>query len=190
MENKNIRKMVVGMLLASLFVPLVAAADSGFYVGASAGGATVEAELGDTGIPNFPASLDDDDLAYKLFAGYLFDLPFMFAAVEGGYTDFGKPGISALGEKLTFDTSGINLWGIAGIEIGPVDLFAKLGYINWDADISGLGARANDSGNDPGFGAGLSFGIGPVSVRGEYEVYKLDDADISMLSVGLVYLFD
>ena len=34
------------------------------------------------------------------------------------------------------------------------------------------------------------FGLGSLSVRGEYEVYDVDDADVSMLSLGLVYQFD
>lgn len=165
-------------------------ADSGFYIGGSAGGATIEASIGDTGIPGIPSSLDEDDTAYKLFAGYQFDLPFFFLAAEGGYVDLGKPEISVLEQNLSFDFTGLSLWAIAGLEIGPVDLFAKLGYIDWDVKASGLGQGIKDNGWDPGYGAGLSIGVGPVSIRGEYELYDLNNADVSMLSVGVVYLFD
>lgn len=184
------KKHVAGIACALVAMPLTAVADSGFYVGGSVGGAAIEANIGDTGIPGLPASLDEDDIAYKFFLGYTFDLPVVYFAAEAGYIDFGKPEIGVLSERITLDTTGFNMWGIAGIEAGPVDLFAKLGYISWEVDVSGLGAGLSEDGNDPAYGLGLSFGLGPVSVRGEYEVYDLDDADVSMLSVGVVYQFD
>jgi hypothetical protein len=190
MKAGSNRKHVVGIACVLVMTPLAAAADSGFYVGGSAGGATLEANIGDTGIPGLPASLDEDDTAYKFFLGYTLDLPVVYFAAEAGYVDFGKPEINVLSEQITLDTTGFNMWGIAGIEAGPLDLFAKLGYIAWEVDVSGLDGRISDDGYDPGYGLGLSFGLGPVSVRGEYEVYDLDDADVSMLSVGVVYQFD
>jgi hypothetical protein len=184
------RETLLLLSLTLLLAPWSAVADSGFYVGGSAGGATVEATIGDSGIPGLPTSLDEDDTAYKFFAGYTFDLPFFYFSAEAGYVDFGKPEINVLEERITLDTTGFNLWGIAGVEVGPVDLFAKLGYISWEVDASVFGQRLGDDGNDPGYGLGLSFGLGPVSIRGEYETYDLDGADLSMLSVGVVYLFD
>ena len=52
------------------------------------------------------------------------------------------------------------------------------------------GQSLSDDGSDMGYGLGLSFGLGSVSVRGEYEVYDVEDADVSMLSLGVVYQFD
>ncbi|MDH3336436.1 MAG: outer membrane beta-barrel protein [Gammaproteobacteria bacterium] len=178
------------MLLIVAFAPFAALADSGFYVGGSIGGATIEANLGDTGIPGVPSDIDEDDTAYKVFVGYNFDLPSIVLGVEAGYVDFGEPNIDVLGEDLLIDTTGINLWGIVALEAGPVDLFAKLGYISWDADFQLVTERASESGSDVGYGLGLAFNAGPIQIRGEYEVYDLDDADASMLSVGLVYQFD
>ncbi len=187
----GVMKICVCMLICqSMLGPLTAWADSGFYVGGSAGGAAIEASIGDTGIPGIPSSFDEDETAYKLFAGYQFDMPFFFLAAEGGYVDLGKPTISVLETNVSFDFTGLNLWAIAGLELGPVDLFAKLGYIDWDVKASGLGQGIKDNGWDPGYGAGLSVGVGPISIRGEYEFYDLNNADVSMLSVGVVYLFD
>jgi hypothetical protein len=50
--------------------------------------------------------------------------------------------------------------------------------------------RASESGSDVGYGLGLVFNADPIPIRGEYEVYDLDDADASMLSVGLDHQFD
>lgn len=189
--NNAVSKSALAVFLSTFaFVPMAANADSGMYIGGSVGGATVEAEFGDTGIPGFPTSLDEDDTAFKVFAGYTFDLPAIDLAVEAGYIDFGGSDIDVLGQNVKLEPTGINLWGIAGVDAGPIDLFAKLGYIAWDLELSALGNSASEDGSDLGYGLGLSFGLGAIKVRGEYEVYDLDDADVSMLSVGLVFQFD
>ncbi len=41
-----------------------------------------------------------------------------------------------------------------------------------------------------GYGIGIAFGLGGVQVRGEYEVFEIDDADVDMISIGFSYLFD
>ena len=180
---------IAGAGLVVLCAPGLAAADSGFYIGAGAGGATIEAELGDTGIPGIPSSIDEDDTATKFFAGYTFDLPFFDIAIEAGYVDFGQPDIDILGNELTFDTTGVNAWGIATFNAGLIDIYGKLGLIAWEADANFLGDSASEDGTDPGYGIGAAFGLGPLEIRGEYEVYDLDDADVSMLSVGVLYRF-
>ena len=176
-------------LLAIVFVPFVANAESGFYVGAGFGGANIDAELGDTGFPGIPSSIDEDDTAYKVFVGYNFDLPSVILSVEAGYVDFGEPDVDLNVGELVIDPTGIHLWGIAALEAGPVDLFAKLGYISWDVDFDFLDESASDDGNDIGYGLGLAFNAGPVQIRGEYELYDLDDADASMASLSLIYQF-
>ena len=182
------------LIFAIGFLPLAANADSGFYIGGAAGGATLEAELGDTGIPQLPTSIDEDDTAFKAFAGYTFDLPVIDLGIEAGYVDFGAPEIDTNLGQVEIDPTGVNLWGIAGIDAGPIDLYAKVGYILWDvevsSDIAGLGDEFSDDGSDIGYGVGLSFGIGSVKIRGEFEAYDLDDADLSMLSVGILYQFN
>lgn len=176
-------------LLVMMLAPFAANADSGFYIGGSVGSGQIEAELGDTGIPDLPSSIDEDDTAYKVFAGYKFDLPVINLGVEAGYVDFGKPKVAVNVGNLEFDPTGFNLWGIAGIEAGPVDIFGKLGYIAWDVDARAPGESFSDSGSDIGYGLGIGFGLGPVQIRGEYEVYDIDEADVSMISVGVVYQF-
>ncbi len=168
----------------------IARADSGLYVGLSAGGAAVNAEIGDVSIPGFPLGFDEDDTAYKLFGGYMLDLPFMFAAFEAAYVDFGSPEGELLNSSIRLDTTGVSMFGVAGIELGPIDLFGKLGGVIWDLEASGFQQRFSDNGFDFGIGAGISVGLGPLSIRGEYEYFDIANGDLSMLSVGAVYLFD
>lgn len=179
------------LLVALAFLPLSAMADSGFYIGGSFGNAGVDTDFGGIGVGDF----DEDDSAIKAFLGYRFDLPAVFLAVEGGYIDMGEPEVSAAGASLSIDPTGINLAGIAGLEVGPMELFAKAGYLAWDIDIvldDGLGnvISGSDDGSDLGYGIGIAFGLGPVQVRGEYEVFDIDGADVDMISVGFSYLFD
>ncbi len=169
-------------------------ADGGFYVGGSAGGATLEADFDQGIFPELPASVDEDDTAFKLFAGYKLDLPVLTLGVEGGYVNLGEPEIPVSGipglTEFGIETTGINLWGTAGIEAGPLDIYAKLGYISWDAEFSvdGFGS-VSDDGSDSAYGLGVAFGLGSLEVRGEYEVYDFDGTDVSMLSVGLAFYF-
>ena len=184
-------RITTAALLSLLVGPTAAIADSGPYIGVGAGGATLESDFGSgtPPIPGIPASLDEDDTALKLFAGYTFDLPMIDLSVEAGYVDFGEPEIDILGNELSINTTGFTLWGIAALDAGLVDLYAKAGYIAWDVDAEILGVSDSADGSDLGYGLGAAFGLGPVEVRGEYEVYDLDEFDVAMLSVGVLFRF-
>ncbi len=182
----NLRHALLPLAGLALF-PVPALADSGFYIGAAAGGATQDIEFG--GAPE----AEEDDTAFKVFGGYKFDLSLVDLGVELGYIDFGEAEINTAAGELIFDPTGINLWGVAGFELGPVDLFAKLGVIAWDVETSTFAGRVSDDGTDFGLGLGAGFDIGKVQIRGEYELYDTSDANVtmlSMLSLGVIYTFD
>jgi hypothetical protein len=176
------------LLLAGLSLsPVTALADSGFYVGAAAGGATQDIELGG------PPEIEEDDTAFKVFGGYQFDMSVVDLSVELGYVDFGEAEIDTAAGETVFDPTGINLWGIAGFELGPVDLFAKFGVIAWDLETTTFAGKTSDDGTDLGYGLGAAFDIGKVQIRGEYELYDTSNEDVtmlSMLSLGVIYYFN
>jgi len=152
----------------------VAGADSGFYIGAGVGDASVK----DT---NFDAS----DSAYKIFGGYNIGfIPLVDFAVEASYVDFGKPSTSTDSVEVT----GLNAFGLAGLSFGPFGIFAKAGAISWDSDSTFGSTSTSDSGTDPAYGVGARFAIGSFSVRAEYEAYDLK-ADVDMVSVSGVFTF-
>ncbi len=186
---------LLALVAASLFfISTSAQADDGLYVGGSAGGATLEADFDQGEFPEFPSSIDEDDTAYKLFIGYKLDLPVLTLGVEGGYVNLGEPEIPVVGipgiTGVDLETTALNLWGTAGIEAGPLDLYAKLGLVSWDAEasIGNLGSASTD-GTDAAYGVGVSFGLGSLEVRGEYEIYDFDGTDVDMLSVGIAFYF-
>ena len=182
----NLRHALLPLAGMALF-PVAALADSGFYVGAAAGGATQDIEIGG------PPEIEEDDTAFKVFGGYKFDMSIVDLGVELGYVDFGEAEINTNAGELVFDPTGINLWGVAGFEVGPVDLFGKLGVIAWDVETTTFTGKSSDDGTAFGFGLGAGFNIGRVQIRGEYELYDPSDTDVtmlSMLSLGVVYHFN
>ena len=110
--------------------------------------------------------------------------------LEAGFVDFGEVDIPFTTGELLIDTTGINLWGIASLDAGLVDVFGKFGFIAWDAEASFQGLSDSDDGSDVGYGVGVRFNLASLEVRGEYEVYDLDGTDLSMLSVGVAFHFN
>ena len=185
MGFKKLRMLFVCLASCSVAIPAVsiAGAESGFYIGAGVGDATVKAD---------DINFDESDAAYKIFGGYNIGfIPLVDFAVEASYVDFGSPN-SGLNRM---DINGVNAFGLAGLSFGPFGLFAKAGAIRWDLDASGSDGNGgivsgSQSGTDPAYGIGARFAISSFAVRAEYEVYDVDSvSDLSMLSVSAVFTF-
>lgn len=185
-------KKITFCLVAILAVAAIpaAAADNGFYLGASIGGSSIKVsdfdeELGEL---NF----SDGDFAYKLFAGYRL---MSFFGVEAGYVDLGNPS-DAVGDDINVKI-GVNGWdafAVGFLPIGPVDVFAKLGLISWDADIraafENIVEHDSDDGTDVVWGLGVALHLGSLAVRAEGERFELGNADkVYMFSVGATFTF-
>ena len=179
---------VAAALLVSFIVFAPAESEAGGYIGGSIGQSYIEL---DAGTPAVPANFDEEDFGWKLMAGYNFDFAVITLGVEADYVDFGAPSGNVLGSQIEVDTNGFAGFGTAGFDLGPVGVFAKFGVISWDASFSVDGFDAgSDDGTDPAYGVGVKFGLASVEIRGEYEIYDIEDSDdVAMLSVGLVWRF-
>jgi len=154
------------------------AVGGGFYLGGSVGGATTEAKEGNI-------KFDESDTAWKLFAGYHF---LQFFAVEAAYRDFGSPSDNILGSDVKLSPTAFDVAGLAGVPLGPVYLFGKLGLVRWDSDISIDGFKFSDDGTDIEAGVGLSVDVLKIQLRGEVEY--IDAADgVLMYTVGAAWRF-
>jgi outer membrane immunogenic protein len=186
--NRGIKSVAVVLAAsAMMLMSTESKADSGVYLGGSIGQAGVKVE----DIAVAAATFDENDFAWKTFGGYNFDLPVINLAVEAGYVNLGGPSGDVLGETLQIETDGFDAFGVIGIDIGPLGVFAKYGLISWDAEftVDGLSEGAED-GSDPAYGIGATFGIGSIDVRAEYEVFDIADSDdVSLVSVGIVWTF-
>jgi OOP family OmpA-OmpF porin len=182
--------------LATMAAIPAGAIENGFYIGGSVGGSTLEVrdiddELGDV-------RFNDGDTGYKLFAGFRF---LNFLAVEGGYVNLGKPN-DVVGETdgdwidVQIGLTGWDAFAVGLLPVGPVDLFAKVGVVAWDADISARLVQSDevdsdsDSGTDAAWGLGIGLRLGKVTLRAEGEQFDIGEAeDVYLFTVGATFTF-
>lgn len=166
---------------------------SGFYLGAGVGQFNVQIDDIDQ-TDEAIERLDDDDRAWKAFAGWRFG---RYLALEAAYIDFGTPNSrsDASGSRGDFRVklSGFAPYVIGTLPIGPVELFAKAGYYFYDVDLrvdldDPLAPDIDSSKSHEDFlyggGVGVTF-LQHLNVRLEYERLDsklVDDADALWLS--------
>ena len=170
------------------------AADSGFYLGGSIGQSTLKVPSDVTDVPDF----SEDDTGYKLYGGYNWNMALFNLGVEAGYIDFGSPsGALDTDTTLKIDADGLNLVGMGGLNFGPFDIYAKAGWVSWDASLSiggidpgfGVGSLSED-GTDLMYGLGARFALGKLHIRGEWEEFDIEDSDrVYMFSLGVAWQF-
>jgi hypothetical protein len=160
------------------------AVDNGIYLGGSVGQSGVEFDESLEG-ENF--SFDGDSTGFKVIAGWRF---LDWLAVEGNYIDFGSGDDTIEGVKFETDVSGVSLSAVGFLPVGPVDLFARIGAINWDADLSAPGFSGSDDGTDLTYGVGAQFRVWSLSISAEYEQFDVDAADtVDLISLGVTWTF-
>jgi outer membrane immunogenic protein len=190
----NRKALTFSLLVLLLPLGIARAADSGVFIGGSVGQATLD-------LPAIAGlDLDDGNTAWKLILGYVFEFGPINLGVEGGYVDLGGPSLGDSRASADIESSGFGGFGVAGIEIGPIDLFAKVGAISWDVEARISGSAIDDailvngshSGTDVAVGVGAGFNLNTVGIRAEYERYEIDipgSDSIDMWSLGVVYRF-
>jgi len=171
------KKFAIAAVLALFLAP---AAFAGAYVGASIG--QTDTSLG---------TVSGNDSSWKIVGGYTF---MKFVGVEGSYRNFGGLNETSGTTTLVSDASSLDVFGVAILPAGPVNLFAKAGYarIDFDATIDDPlftnPISVSDSENELAYGLGLSFGIGKAHLRVEYEIFDTVE-DMNMFSAGAVFQF-
>jgi hypothetical protein len=164
-------------------LPVSAAYAGGVYVGGGVGSAEIE----DSPINPAGVTFSESDAAWKVFGGYRFDLlPIVSLSGEVGYRDLGKPNTAGAEYKVT----GFDYAALAGVGVGPVELFARLGGMKYDLDKTIGGAKTSFDGNAPVFGIGARFSVFGIGVRAEYENINIKELDnVQMISVSAFYQF-
>jgi outer membrane immunogenic protein len=176
------------LALATLFASAGVMAENGFYVGGGLGTSNIE---DNTGSPGAIGDFSETDTAWKGFAGYNFDLiPIVKFAAEIGYRDFGKPAGSVAGVPVEYSLKGFDYALLAGVGLGPVDLFARAGGMQYDLKKS-VGGISNDyDGTAPIYGIGVWFTIAKVGIRVDYDMVDIDELDkAEMATVSAFFKF-
>ena len=179
---KTFTALVCGLTLLSISGLATAGKESGLYIGGSLGQAMLDISVDDV-------DFDDDDMGYKIFAGYNFGvIPLIDLAVEGSYVDFGEASSREISNR-DVGITGWDVFGLACVNLGPIGVFGKVGQIWWDSDSDAAQDELDDSGGDMAYGIGVRFQIGSIALRAEYELFYLDTVDVGYVSVGAAWTF-
>ena len=179
----------LGALSLAAIAPQAAAADNGFYIGAGITQTNFDLDLE---VEGDEFSDGTDDTGFKAIVGFR---PLDWLAVEANYMDLG--GMDEDG--LSIDSTVLSVNALLLAEIGIVDLYARVGYANWNTEIgvSGVGS-VDDDGWEPIYGAGVGLHFGSLGVRAEYEFLSVDafedvfddfQTDSGIFSVSVTYTF-
>lgn len=181
--------------------------NKGFYVGAGVG----QADQRDT-CDDAIGSCDDDDLGWKVFAGYKFN---KYLAIEGGSVDFGQADgdtfflnvdtLEIVPGTLEIKVDGFFLSGMAEWPINnKFSVLVKLGMIYWDIEFDATDVADNleligdedENGTDVFYGLGAQYKITDnLALRAEWERFnnigdsEIGATDIDLISGGIVLQF-
>lgn len=185
-------KSLLGLSLIAIFLPSVSLAE-GLYIGASV--SSTEVNLSDSNhelIAKRYPSIDGKDKGFKAIVGYR---AFKYLALEAFYVDLGEVTASRLipagVHTLTISTKSV---GVVALGIIPVtdklEFFVKLGAHDMKTEFRST-YRINEEkeGVDLTYGAGVSYALGPVSLRAEVDRYELGRDSVDALSAGFVFNF-
>jgi OOP family OmpA-OmpF porin len=172
-------------LAAGMAATPAQSADNGIFLGGSVGAASVKA---DDSFDGSNLDYDAGSTGYKLIAGWRF---LDWLAVEADYVDLGSGDDKVQGIELETDINGVSLSALGFLPLGPVDLMARVGAIDWSADLRAPGfGSISDDGTDFTWGVGAQFRVSSLAIRAEYEQFDIADANtVDMISLGVTWTF-
>jgi len=197
----NFKNGIAAAFAAGLSFASMQAAAEGFYIGAGVGEASLQAKDSfDFDGDEIGIDFDESDTGYKIFGGYSFG----FFGVEVAYLDLGAPddnetfviGGTTYTAGIEAEATAFTLEGVGTLPLGPVDLFAKVGVISYDADLD-VGATdgevteffsGGDEGEELAYGVGATLNLGQFGIRAEYQLFDIAD-DVELISLSAVLNF-
>lgn len=211
--NNKIRICTAAALTGLLFSGSTWAIEPGWYIGAGAGQSSIkdfddacDFLSNDLSVP--VSSCDDEDTAWKAFAGYQFNSNWAF---EAGYLDLGegslKTGVVAgASAKATWEADGFNFMAVGSYPINDMfSLSAKAGGFWWESDLKVSGSDgvnpisySDDDGKvDFGYGLGGRVDFNKnLAARIEWEKYlnvggdeHTGESDVDVISASIMYKF-
>ena len=179
------------LIIAFLMSGFSAAAVAEIYVGIGVGSASYKVDLGVDG--NF----EENGTGTKLYTGYTFNK--YFAAEVTAY-NFAEASVGALelnpggGPAIIGGAASMKGAGVYAVGMYPVskkvNLMAKLGFLNWNADLSANGNSRSNSGTDAAYGLAASYAFTKEFLAtAEWESFNTDNPELSMFSIGFHFNF-
>ena len=168
--------------LAALIGQPALAGEEGLYFGGGLGGYTLD--IDDT-------DFDEDATVVRGFVGYQLGDNL---AIEADYQRFNDIEDDILGveSELNGDAWGLSLRPMLPIT-DMIDLYGKVGYTWYEVDarteVLGVPLTASESDRAFTYGGGVDVNFGNVSLRGEVSRINVDDADLNLISAGVLVRF-
>ena len=183
------RSLIIPFLM---LISITSATVAAPYVGIGIGSSYFKADLTSLGGGNF----EDKGTGTKLYGGYSFN---KYIAAEVSIYNFAEASVAAV---ETFPGSGVfvsaaaSMKGVASYAVAmypvnkKVNLLAKLGILNWDADLSKNNNSATNSGSDTAYALAASYAFTKeLLASAEWESFNTDNPELSMFSVGFKFIF-
>jgi hypothetical protein len=180
MAKNGLVFLVLTLIAAALLPAGAALADeaglTGFYVGGALGEST---ERFDSTLYRLRA----DTVGYQFAAGWR---PLDVLAGEVNYVNFGR----AQGGVNYADTDGVTVSALGFLPIPLVDIYGRLGVIDWRTDVTSPFFPYRRTGSDLVYGVGAGMHWGSFGARVEYQRYDLSDTSVmSLASLGVTWTF-
>jgi len=181
---------VLPLLLSAMLFAVSSSAEP--YVGIGIGSASYKVDLTPLGGSNF----DDSGTGTKLYGGYAFN---KYYAAEAAIYNFAEASVGAIETGPgtgNFVSAAASMKGIGAYAVGmyPVskkfNLMAKLGVLNWDADLEYDGSSATTDGTDLAYAFAASYAFTKeLLITAEWESFETDNPELSMFSLGFRFNF-
>ena len=186
------------ILITSLSMPVFA---SGFYVGGHFGITSLDARFS-SGEPSMHST--DSDVTYGAFAGYQFDFPDLFLALEGDiFSADTESSRQVEGSRMAIRRNHISgLSGLLGLNMNDhIAVYGRLGWGRTRFDFTENGFTSKSWENAAIFGAGMRYEMQDwLSLRFDYRYVKYRafeysglsrkfDVNDQMITIGLQYNF-
>jgi hypothetical protein len=148
--------------------------DTGFYLAGSIGASHVQ----------YDASTFDvgsNEVGYQFAAGFR---PLPILSAEFDYVGFAR----AFNGIDYADTYGLGLFALGYLPIPVVQVYGKLGIVDWRTTAHSPNLSFHRTGADVAYGAGLGTSWGRLGARLEFESFNVAHASaMELTSIGLVW---
>lgn len=144
----------------------------GLYLGAGLGDFSTEIDS----ISDVDIDFDEDSDAVRFFGGWRFN---RFFAVQVDYYDFGDSTAAFELLEIESEATGIAPSLVGTLPLGPIELFARAGWLFYDLEVRSDGDQLfDDSGNDFVYGGGIGVTVlERLALRAEYEVVEINEVE-------------
>ncbi len=182
------------IMLGSITLVSLSTAVADPYIGLGIGAAFYKADLTERG----GGELDESSsgTASKLYGGYTFNNYFSTEVSIYNFAEASVGAVETAPGSGDFNSAEASMKGVGAYAVGiyplnrEVNVMAKLGVLNWDADLRVNNTSWTNHGTDVAFALAGSFAFTKeLLATVEWEFFDSDNPELSMFSAGFKFIF-